>query len=232
MRPLKKGWINGKKVKKSENDLRKKLYFIRHAEIGPQYHGRYIGKTDVSLSFLGIRQARDIGISAQNRFTDPHVWLSPARRCQETWQEMKLSQSTQISVVEDLREVDFGEWEEKSFYEIYHSYPKEVQLWAKFDKEFSFPGGEGLREFTSRMQRLQKEILQVPAEDLVLVTHGGVISSLICLFLGLSPSQYLLFRVNRPSISSMEIFDNGLGILTGLNHSSHQTERGRGEWPG
>jgi broad specificity phosphatase PhoE len=48
-------------------------------------------------------------------------------------------------------------------------------------------------------------------------THGGVISALICNILGLGREKMLGFKVERGSVSSVELFENGCGILTDLN---------------
>ncbi|MCW5210022.1 histidine phosphatase family protein, partial [Desulfobulbus sp. US1] len=48
------------------------------------------------------------------------------------------------------------------------------------------------------------------------VTHGGVIRTMICLALGISPRNYLLFDVQPASLTVLDLFSEG-GVLRGLN---------------
>ncbi|MEO7164416.1 MAG: histidine phosphatase family protein, partial [Bdellovibrionia bacterium] len=143
--------------------------------------------------------------------------------------------AAEVQYLEELREIDFGQWEGKTFPEIYALDPKAVESWGRFDPEFSFPAGESLSTFLQRIGRLKEKISDAlkdegSCREIILVTHGGVIATLICLFLGLDPSQYLLFRMGRPSISELTIFGNGKGVLEKLNFGPF--ERRHGEWPG
>lgn len=193
----------------------KTLHFIRHAEVDPFYRGRYVGSLDLSLSEEGKRKARAIGENLSSDQRDKiTVWCSPMKRCQESWKEIS---GREYEVIPDLREINFGECEGKTFGEIQNSYPELVTEWATFSSTFTFPNGEGLSSFHERMETLKKRILSYREESLLIVAHGGVITHLICLFLGLSPSQHLLFHLERPSLTSLHLHENGLGVLTGLN---------------
>jgi alpha-ribazole phosphatase/probable phosphoglycerate mutase len=44
------------------------------------------------------------------------------------------------------------------------------------------------------------------------VSHAGVIRALVCHYLGLRPSQYVLFDVGHASITLIHLFD-GRGVL-------------------
>ena len=41
--------------------MTKHLLLARHAETGPQYAGRFVGRTDPPLSANGVRQAASLG---------------------------------------------------------------------------------------------------------------------------------------------------------------------------
>lgn len=195
----------------------KHLHFIRHAEIASHYRGRYVGSLDLSLSPEGKAQASSLGemLPPQLKQQTP-VWCSPMKRCLETWAAIN---EKQADIHADLREVDFGEWEGKSFAEINSSHPQLVGDWAKFDSSFAFPNGEKLSDFHNRMNAIKLKILDYHEESLVIVAHGGVITHLLCLFLGLNPSQHLIFHLERPSLTSLRLHENGLGVLTGLNQN-------------
>jgi alpha-ribazole phosphatase len=225
--------------------VRKKLFLIRHAEVDPSFRGRYLGSTDTPLSQTGITQSIRLGSSLAGWFGEPQVWISPLVRCQQTWKNLEILPRTNKVDLPELREIDFGQWEGKTFNEIHSLDPQAVECWGQFDPKFTFPEGESLASFVARMNLLKDKICSAfnrPSQDgqasgkanacneILLITHGGVIATLICLFLGIDPSQYLLFRIARPSISELTVFENGKGVLEKLNFGLF--ERRHGEWPG
>jgi broad specificity phosphatase PhoE len=52
--------------------------------------------------------------------------------------------------------------------------------------------------------------------EVALVTHGGVIRTLICLALGLSPKQYLFFDARPGTVAVLDLYTEG-AVLAGLN---------------
>jgi len=203
------------------------LYLIRHAEVDVTYRGRYLGTTDVALSSEGRDAARKLGQKLEGVLQSAPVWMSPLLRCRETWSAMAIRDTQPVMIEHDLREIDFGHWETRNFDEIVASHPLDVERWNEFHPSFRFPGGESLETFLCRMRALQMRITEANEPSLVCVTHGGVIATLICLFLGIDPSRYLAFRMSRPSVASLAIYGNGLGTLTGLNLSDLPTGKPR-----
>jgi broad specificity phosphatase PhoE len=122
-----------------------------------------------------------------------------------------------IKIDPDLREVDFGFWEGKTFDQIRISDPEAVNRWADFDSAFSFPGGEQLEDFLIRMQRAAASLASCPEDNVLAVTHAGVIRALLCHFLGLHPRQYVLFNVDYASLTILDLFGDK-GVLKGLNY--------------
>ncbi len=194
--------------------MKKKLLLLRHAEHEAAHLHQFIGSTDIGLSEHGRRQAASL-ISLIRRYRPGRCLCSPLKRCLETIQPLQ-GISTEINA--DLREVDFGSWERKTFDEIQQSDPETVNQWADFSPAFSFPGGERLEDFLIRIQRAASTFVSCPEETILAVTHAGVIRALLCHFLGLHPRQYVLFNVDYASLTILDLF-GGKGVLTGLNHS-------------
>lgn len=193
------------------------LILIRHGALEGQDQMRFFGKTDLPLSKEGRRQARALArrFSNSGKMT---CWSSPMKRACETAQIA--FRDLPLNFDQDLREIDFGRWEGLTFKEIERRDPARVKLWALHAKDFSFPGGESLSRFHKRMKIVMKRSLSLAAENLVFVTHGGVIRSLICLLLGLPERNYPVFTVEPGSVSIIRIA-GGKAVLTGLNDTSH-----------
>jgi alpha-ribazole phosphatase len=195
--------------------VRKKLLLLRHALHAAAQNHKFYGCTDVGLSEQGHLQAASL-ISTIEKHRPERCVCSPLLRCRETIQTLI---GMPIEIDPDLREIDFGSWEGKTFDQIQQSHPAAVNQWAKFDPAFSFPGGERLEDFLIRVQRAAHAIVSCPEKTVLAVTHAGVIRALLCYFLGLHPRQYILFNVDFASLTTLELFDDK-GVLTGLNYQS------------
>jgi broad specificity phosphatase PhoE len=116
---------------------------------------------------------------------------------------------------EDLREIDFGRCEERSFEEVAAENPGLVSRWTAFEPDFAFPGGERLGDFLHRVRATADRMARQDADTILSVTHGGVIRAMICYLLGLEPRQYVLFDVGYAAMAVIELHD-GKGVLTAL----------------
>ena len=195
------------------------LILARHGSIGVSYEGCYVGARDVLLDNHGRDQAAALGKALAGRKVDC-AFSSPQRRALETAEIAGNMIGLEFTVDPDLREVDFGEWEGKTFQEIEKSDPELVEKWACFDSDFAFPGGERIQDYFDRVKRAAGRLAGNPAETVLAVTHGGVIRSMICMLLGLELRNYITFEVANASITTIKLFD-GKGVLAELNNCSH-----------
>jgi broad specificity phosphatase PhoE len=200
--------------------MARNLLLIRHGTTGREYQGRYFGRTDLPLSEEGGRQALRLRpLLASRARADCRTVCSPLRRAAET-----AAQAFPGIVPEtdpDLREVDFGDWEGMTFTEIQTGFPREAGQWARFDPKFGFPGGERLDDFISRVKRLAGRLAAAPHETLVVFSHAGVIRMLLCHFLGIDPSRYLLFEIQPAAVATLQLQTDG-AVLAGLNETASQ----------
>ena len=128
----------------------------------------------------------------------------------------KSRQPAQAAVVDErLREIDFGRWEMKSFAEIAATDQDLLPGWAEYTN-FAFPGGEKVAAFCGRVAGVLADLRASAHQEIAVVTHGGVIRTLICLALGLSPKNYLLFDARPGSLAVLDLHPDG-AVLTGLN---------------
>lgn len=191
--------------------MTKTLYLLRHGETAA--NGRFIGSTDLPVSLSGYPQLEATRIRLQEADITA-VFCSPMLRCRQTAEILQL----RPAVIEntDLREIDFGFWEGKTFAEIVKGWPDDVREWSTWSEQFSFPGGENTGRFIERIHAVKKRIDSCTDERILIISHGGVIRSLICLYLGISPDKYLLFEVKAGCYATLSLFSEG-GVLTSLN---------------
>jgi broad specificity phosphatase PhoE len=182
---------------------------VRHAHPATGSTGRLIGSTDPSLDEEGQSQARDLADRVA-RFEPECCFSSPLARCRQTAAAM--ARSLPVRLDADLREIDFGRWENRTFAEVAAAEPDLIARWTDYDPVFAFPGGESLAGFQARVSQVAGRLAANPAGTVLVVSHAGVIRALVCHYLGLRPSQYVLFDVAHASITLIRLFD-GRGVL-------------------
>ncbi len=158
-----------------------RISVIRHGMTEANEKGIYIGKTDLPLSPKG---AADLA-AKMDEFVYPtvhRVYSSPLLRCTETADI--LFPCTEMCTVDDLRELDFGEFENKSIDEL--AKRKEYNEWLRGGKSARPPKGESLEELTARTYKALHEIItDMMNEGLThsaMITHSGIISNMLSCF--------------------------------------------------
>lgn len=192
------------------------LLLVRH---GQSLHAgeRYIGRTDTPLTVQGHAQAQWVCSRLRQEGVGV-VYVSPALRVRETIAPLLDGDpSLKVVVDPDLQEIDFGRWEGLSFEEISAQSPDRVADWASGRLDFSFPEGESLEDFWTRVCRAGDRLASGPGTRVAVVTHGGVIRYLLCHYLGLPPERHRLFQIDVGSITTLS-FSNGFAVLKGLNN--------------
>lgn len=202
----------------------KVVTLVRHTTVGAARRGRYIGSSDPPLEDEGLRQARALARIVAARKPDL-CWCSPLRRSRQTAEIISTDANIGILEDEDLREIDFGEWEGLTFQEICQRSPQAATEWTAFSSSFAFPGGESVTAFFARTRRVAKRILAHEAKRPLVVAHGGSIRVLLCHLLGLPARHYMAFHTPPASIATVECCGER-GELVELNNCVHDGNTG------
>ncbi len=199
--------------------MARRLYLLRHGSTGAD--GRFIGTTDLPLSEEGRVQVVQVRPVIDLAAIDA-ILCSPMTRCVQTLELLKVPMVSEI--VDELREIDFGLWEDLDFASVNSQYPEYVSDWMKNPETFCFPEGEALPSFFQRLEKVKKKIEDHPGDNVLAVCHGGVIRYMICLFLGIPLSSAMLFTVFPGCCTRIDIHDQG-GVLAGFNLSGIHNEQ-------
>ena len=159
-----------------------RMSVFRHGRTAANEQGIYIGSTDYALTDKG----RAALCGKRDLYEYPRVqrvYSSPLCRCTETAEI--LFPETPMHIEENLRELNFGEFDGKSVDELIHR--EDYKTWLRGGSpDVRPPGGESTEELIIRSYRaLHKILLEMMAEDLdhvALITHGGVISNMLACF--------------------------------------------------
>ena len=144
------------------------IYLIRHGKTQANEKHLYCGSTDLPLSEAGREELQSLAYAiAPERFA-----TSGMKRTNETLEI--LFGNVPYSVDSRFREVDFGDFEMKS-YEMLKDDPA-YQAWLTGDNEGNVPpNGESGVQMTRRVLEAFAEL----PEGTALVAHGGVIAAIM-----------------------------------------------------
>jgi len=164
------------------------------------YIKRYVGRLDVHLSPNGKKEARWVSRSLK-RSPGLVCWSSPLIRARETAKIAFKNLGKKIRILPDLREINFGKWEGMTFEEIRKIDPQGLDRWFARGDKFKFPEGDSIKNFHQRIRGVIKLIKKSPAREIMILSHGGLIRTLLCFLLGMSTKHFLSFDIRYASIA-------------------------------
>lgn len=191
-----------------------KVKLIRHGKTPGNLAGKYIGSTDEPI-IDGYHKTRK-----PDHSPDAVLYCSPMLRCVQT-AAMLLPDMNPV-IVDDLREMDFGVFERRSHAEMEND--PQYSKWLDGQCKDRCPGGEHPAEFFKRACNAFRDIVSRGGEEIIIVTHGGVITAIMSRFC--SESEGMEFsRWFIPNLHGYEIHvDPSDGDIRIIGHSRFSCE--------
>jgi broad specificity phosphatase PhoE len=156
-----------------------KLIMVRHGESEGNRDRRFTSSPDVPLTDLGRRQAREVAQRISMLFAPELIISSPYLRARQTSEIIAAELGLPIEVVHDLHERDLGVLKGQS-YDLLRDLagqdsgynPKKGWMWRP-------EGGESYEDVRHRVSVALDDIRRrYPHQELVIVSHGGVMLSM------------------------------------------------------
>jgi broad specificity phosphatase PhoE len=197
------------------------LLLVRHGETEWNAQRRYMGQSNVPLSALGRRQAELLGERLDGQKIDA-VYASDLERAWETAQIIAEKKELFVASEPRLRELKFGVLEGLTFDEAQVQYPEMIAAWLK---SFNQPpeGGETITLFNARIISVLDELKQKHDDQvLLLVGHGGSLSEILRVALGISQEKRTYFEMENASLSEVLISEEYVSLKR-LNATGHLT---------
>jgi alpha-ribazole phosphatase/probable phosphoglycerate mutase len=170
-----------------------RLVLVRHAEPEDEARGRCYGTLDVGLSPQGAEHALRLA-EALASLRYEVVYTSPRVRSVETARPLAAARGLTPVVEPDLREIDFGRLEGRTYEEIERSEPELFRAWMETPTRVRFPEGESYDDLRVRAERVLDEI-RARQSCAVVVTHGGVVRAGLAAWLRM-PGE-AIFRLDQ-----------------------------------
>jgi len=201
------------------------LLLVRHAETDDNVRMRLSGWTDTDLSPRGESQV-DLLADHFNR-EHGHIdalYASPLIRARRTAEAIGALTGHTPILMDDLREMYFGELDGRPFEELREAYAHLLEADENSAiEDFVWPSGESRTGFTSRVLRVTNAIAEHhPGRAVGVVTHGGFIATLLTILHGESPANWRRWVVPNASLSEI-LWDSSThsGALIRHGDASH-----------
>jgi len=155
------------------------LVLVRHGQTDANVALRIQGHNDTPLNPVGLDQAEKVGDAlvkiAQARKFDG-VYCSDLTRTRQTLDPFNSQTGLPVSYIKQLRERDFGWFEDQTHDEVAQSHPDRAEKFRQREPEYDCHGGESLVVFQQRVVAVMTDIAaRHPNQHILVVTHGGVL---------------------------------------------------------
>jgi broad specificity phosphatase PhoE len=202
------------------------IYYLRHGETEWNTEGRVCGHTDVPLSDAGRQQACLLAERLKSLRVDV-LYSSPLRRALDT--ARIVAEAIGHTPVVDIRlmELNYGEWEGRTFDEIERADPLGYQAWVADPGRLAPPRGESGEQLIERAAPFFNLIASRYGEgNVAVVCHKTVGRLFACHILGAPLANYRR-RVVIDN-ASLNIFVTGKDgwRVAALNDTSHLAGNG------
>ncbi|MFA5985662.1 MAG: alpha-ribazole phosphatase [Methylococcaceae bacterium] len=172
------------------------IYLIRHTQTTAPA-GLCYGQTDLGLAESFADDARLVQQKLPVLRADCRVFSSPLQRCLE----LAYLLSDTVTTDPRLLEINFGDWEGQRFDDINTT---SLQHWSEHFVEQAPPNGECFTDLYLRIGSFWQELLQHPAEEVLVITHAGCIRALLAQILALPLANAFHFKVDLGSVHKLQ----------------------------
>ena len=149
------------------------LILVRHGETVLNVAGIAQGWNDSDLSDVGIAQVRGLAQRVRSLGADA-IYSSPLGRAMASARIVAEATGLDIVPLDDLREMNCGTWEGRSFLDIRRDEEAVYQRWVE-DPDAACPGGESHNDLRRRMERAFQAVERSGAVRPIIVTHSTAI---------------------------------------------------------
>jgi broad specificity phosphatase PhoE len=206
------------------------LLLVRHGATAHTAQGRFSGCTgeNPELSATGCEQARRLAAELRRRYAKPSearvaaVVCSPVRRARETAEAVAQALGLPLQTDDDLREIDFGDWEGRRVEDVQARYPDELAAW-RADASLAAPGGESVADVARRVRTARRRLAERhPGATVLIVSHLYPVRLSVLDVLGAPLEAVHRMEHDPTAVSELRLRD-GASTLWRYNDSAHLT---------
>jgi alpha-ribazole phosphatase len=177
---------------------------LRHGEPlgGPRYRGRGV---DDPLSERGWLQMWHMVGESPDQWPWDAVLSSPLQRCRAFAEVLCERAHLPLSVVGDLQEIGFGEWEGLAPEVVRRERTSEYRAFVADPVAGCPPGAEPVSVFRSRVRRALSRLDEAGGDDhLLVVAHAGVVRAAVAGVLQLPDTAFHRLQCSYASLTRIQ----------------------------
>lgn len=189
-----------------------RFWWVRH---GPTHKKTMIGWTDAPADLSDTDRIRRLDDYLPN---DALIVSSDLVRCVATAKAIAGARK-HLAPRGGLREMHFGDWEDRSFDDISTSHPERIRTFWDNPGDHKAPNGESWNQVSLRVASEVDDLCRNhKGRDIVIVAHYGVILTQLQLAGGMSSKAATSFHINNLSVTRLEHLGDAWRIM-GVNHN-------------
>jgi broad specificity phosphatase PhoE len=187
-----------------------RLFLVRH---GPTHAKGMIGWTDLPADLSDVKALKRLDDYLPD---DAHLVSSDLIRTIDTANALA-GQRTRLPHAKMLREMHFGEWENRGFKDVAAETPDHVRAFYEQPGDIAPPNGESWNDLRARVSPTVDQLLNQTNSDLIVVCHFGVVLSQLQRATGLSGYETFAQRIDNLSVSEV-VIDGDVWRKGVINH--------------
>lgn len=204
----------------------KNIITIQHTQSIHHTNGMVGSWTDWDLSEIGIAQAEAIGRNLAKQISGKHfvMYSSDLKRAKHTAEIVGQHLGITPILRTELRERNLGKCVGKSVQWLREN----MQMQEKTIDDRMFSDAESRRDEWNRLRPFYQEIMENGEENIIIVSHGDLLSVFNTMFLGLeaeSLNHFELFGM-AGGVSMMFRNEEGKGFIKRMSDMSFMKESG------
>lgn len=193
-----------------------RLWLVRHGETQANADGLYSGITPTPLTERGIRHAAQVGEMLQ-AVTFDHIFCSELERAILTANLLLKPRTFTLHTSPLLNEMYFGDWEMRHHRDLQVEDNERYTAWCADWQNVAPGNGEKFADFSLRVASFIDQLGRFPTiNNMLVVSHQGVLSLLIARLLGMPADSLWHFRLDQGAWSAIDVND-GYATLRVLN---------------
>jgi broad specificity phosphatase PhoE len=197
-----------------------RIYLVRHGQTEWNRELRFRGRADIPLDENGCKQASAISDALMDKGINT-IYTSPLRRSIETARPIAAVFHLEIENLQELIDINYGEWEGLAYDEVRQRYANLYRKWEERPDLVKFPNGESLEEVRRRSFAAFMEVVEKNSGNSILIIPHRVINKvLLCALLGISNAYFWSIRQDTGCINVIE-YSNSRFVLVRMNDTCH-----------
>ncbi len=194
-----------------------RMYLLRHGQVEGFEEKRYNGQGDVLLTDLGRAQYQRLA----ERLADQAiaaVYTSDLARCLDGARILAARHGLDPIPRPELRELNIGHWEGKTWSELQARYPDEWQARLNDLVNYRVPHGESTLDMARRVRPVIRELVgRHRGEEIVVVGHGGLNRVILLDAIGAPLDRLFSVEQTYGCLNIVDYYPDGISVVKLLN---------------